>query len=102
MPLLVLRLDLFFDVLQARRQGRFLISIALHFLELGTDLVHDVLMPLFRIGDVGFYGFDIVLIGCQVIIVPDFQILGLDSFGLLHQFDDFGMVFVELVFFSAA
>lgn len=59
-------------------------------------------MSLFGISNISLYSFYIVLVGCQVIVVPYLQILGLDSFGLLHQFDDFGMVFVELVFFSAA
>lgn len=37
MPLLVLCFDFFLDILQAWCQGRFLIGIALHFLELGID-----------------------------------------------------------------
>ena len=102
MPLLVLCFDFFLDVLQAWCQGRFLIGIALHFLEFGIDLVDDVLMALFCIRDVGFYGFDIILIGCQVIVIPYLQVFCLYSFRLFHQFDDFGMVFIEFVFFTTA
>lgn len=102
MPLLILFLDFFLDVLQAWCQGRFLIGIALHFLEFGIDLVDDVLMALFCIRDVSFYGFDVVLIGRQVIVVPYLQVFGLYSFRLFHQFDDFSMVFVEFVFFTTA
>lgn len=102
MPLLVLCFDFFLDVLQAWCQRRFFIGIALHFLELGIDLVDDGLMSLFCISNISFYRFDIVLVGSQVIVVPYLQIFGLYGFSLLHQFDDFGMVFVEFVFFATA